>query len=84
MQRADLLEFATRDRAPVEALRAKYWREYQAAAGPLAALELADGLRRHAIALHPDWPDDRARSEDLAVHRRVSEALRRVNATPDR
>jgi hypothetical protein len=84
MRREDLMEFAARDRAPVEALRAEHWRGYQAAAGPLAALDLADGLRRHAIALHPGWPDEEARSEDLAVHRRVSEALRSVRFTPDR
>ena len=84
MQQADLLEFAGRDRAAIEALRADYWRERRLVAGPLAALVLADQLRRHAISLHPDWPDEAERHADLAAHCRVAEALRRVGTVAAR
>jgi hypothetical protein len=78
MQRAELLAFVRRDRAAVEALRAAHWRERHRVAGPLAALELADQLRRYAISVHPGWPDQAERDDDLTAHRRVAEALRRV------
>jgi len=84
MRRAELVEFAKRDRAPVEALRAAHWREHHRVAGPLAALELADQLRRYAISLHPGWPDQAERDDDQAAHRRVAEALKRVGTIPAR
>lgn len=35
-------------------------------------------LRRHAIALHESWPTEEDRRNDLAMHIRVTESLRRV------
>src|SRR5512140_2676952 len=43
-------------------------------------LLIADELRRHAQRLHPDWPSDEDRQEDLETHIRVSAALRSVQA----
>jgi hypothetical protein len=79
MDSQQLVAFACRDRGPVEALRAVHWTAWKLAVPPLQAIELADGLRRHALSLKPHWPDEREREEDLAAHRRVAEALRRVH-----
>src|ERR1017187_3932977 len=43
-------------------------------------LLIADELRRHAQRLHPDWPSEEDRREDLETHIRVSAALRSVQA----
>lgn len=71
--------YLNRDRAAVAALRMQHWRDQFAARGPLWALQLADDLRRWYQALHPDWPTEADREADLAVHMRVSAALRSVD-----
>ncbi|MFH1175778.1 MAG: hypothetical protein V1750_00105 [Acidobacteriota bacterium] len=84
MQRADLLAFAQRDRFAVEALRTAHWCDWHRIAGPLAALVLADQLRLHAISLHPAWPSEHDRDEDLAAHQRLLEMFRRVRTSAAR
>lgn len=51
---------------------------------PAEALELGDALRRHALLLKPDWPDPTERAAELAVHRRIAEALRACRAIGSR
>ena len=48
--------------------------------GPAGGIRIADELRRQVLAMHPDWPSQRERDEDLATHLRVIDALRRVPA----
>ncbi len=78
MRRADIRAFAHRDWRRVERLKDRYWAESELT--PSAAIALGDDLRRFARAARPDWPSEEDRGEDLAVHRRVSESLRRVAA----
>jgi hypothetical protein len=78
VRRDDVLAFARRDWAAVEAEKARFWVERKASMSPSEALAVGDALRRHAQALKPGWPDSTERASDLAVHRRVSEALNAV------
>jgi hypothetical protein len=78
MRREDVLAFARRDWAAVGEAKAAFWAERKASLSPNQVLALGDALRRHARSLKPDWPDAAEGAEDLAVHRRVSEALRAV------
>lgn len=83
MRREDLLAFVGRDWAAIEAAKARHWVDRKRRMSAAAALELGASLRRYALALRPDWPDDSDREADRESHRRVSEALRaaaRVNA----
>jgi len=79
MNRDDVLAFARRDWAALEAEKARFWTERKASMSPSEALTVGDALRRHAQALKPDWPDFAERAADLAVHCRVSEALNAVS-----
>jgi hypothetical protein len=78
MRKEDFIAFAGRDWAAVAALKRRTWAESKRAMTPSEALAIGDELRRHAQALHPDWPTEEDRRADLAVHVRVSESLRRV------
>jgi hypothetical protein len=78
MTRDDLIRFATRDWAAVADAKVSYWVERKAAMSPAAIMQLGDDLRRHALAMRPDWPGDADRAADAALHHRVSEALRAV------
>jgi hypothetical protein len=42
------------------------------------ALRVGDELRHYVSSLRPDWPSKDDRLDDLAVHIRVAESLRRV------
>ena len=78
MNPADLRAFACRDWALIAAAKTECRME-QKRGLPLAdILELADQLRRHAMAIRPGWPGADEQTEDLVVHLRVSEALRAV------
>jgi len=77
MPRDDLLAFARRDWAGIEAEKARFWTERKASMSPAEALAVGDALRRHA--LKPGWPDSIEREAGLAVHRRVSEVLNAVS-----
>lgn len=76
MRREDVVAFARRDWAALEEGKAAFWAERKASLSAAQVLALGNELRRHAQSLKPDWPDAAERAEDLAVHRRVSEALR--------
>jgi hypothetical protein len=76
--RDDLVRFATRDWAAVEAGKAQYWAERKRGMTPAEALRLGDDLRRFAETVRPDWPTAAERAADHQVHERVTEALRAV------
>jgi hypothetical protein len=79
MTRDEILAFAGRDWAAIEAEKARFWAERKASMSPSEALAVGDGLRRHAQSMKPNWPDPAERAADLDVHRRVSEALNAVS-----
>ena len=74
----DIIAFARRDWEAIAELKRRHWAEETSRMTAAEALALGDELRRHALALHPEWPTAEHRREDLAVHIRVSESLRRV------
>lgn len=76
MRREDIIAFASRDWDAIAEHKRRYWADN--AMTPDERLAIADELRNHALALHPDWPTPEQREEDLATHIRVGEALRRV------
>jgi hypothetical protein len=76
VRKEDILAFAQRDWDAIAEHKRRYWAER-----PMTddeRLHIADELRRYARTLHPDWPTPEERESDLAMHMRVSEALRRV------
>ncbi len=73
--------YLDRDWSLVRDLKHRYWADRKRGISAEGALEIADGLRRQARVLRPDWPDDRQREADLRTHIHVSECLRRVSAT---
>jgi len=77
---SDLARFAQRDWSALAELKADYWASMKAREGAGEGLLIADELRRHAQRLHPDWPSEEDRREDLDTHIRVSAALRSVQA----
>ena len=79
MHEADIRAFARRDWAELDDRKARFWAERKRGMKAGDALELGDALRRHARRLRPDWPDAAERAADLALHARVSEALRAVS-----
>lgn len=83
MRKEDLIAFARRDWEAIAALKRQRWAEQQSRMTPAELLEIGDRLRQHVKALHPDWPTEEQRREDLAVHIRVSESLRRVKLPKD-
>lgn len=72
--------FALRNWDLVFEAKTDFWIEQKRGLSVAETLELADGLRRHAISVRPEWPGAADRAEDLAIHVRVSEALRAVAA----
>jgi hypothetical protein len=78
MRNEDLIAFARRDWQAVAALKRERWAEQKSQMTPAEALTIGDALRHHVSALQPSWPTAEERREDIAVHIRVSESLRRV------
>ena len=76
MVREEIAAFARRDWAVVAEAKAAYWAERKRSMTPTEALAVGEALRLHARQLKPDWPDASERAADLALHLRVSEALR--------
>jgi len=77
-----LREFAQRDWAAAERSKELYWRDWKRQHGPAAGIRVADELRRQVLAMRPDWPLEREREEDLAMHLRLIEVIRRVPPRP--
>ena len=78
MRREDIRTFAMRDWASIADAKARFWAERKRAMTAGEALAIGEMLRQHACRLKPDWPDAGERAADMAVHARVSEALRAV------
>ncbi len=76
MDAAGVTSFLQRDWELVERMKTEFWIAQKAACTPSAAIRLGDELRRYVRGVRPDWPDAAERDADLAVHTRVSEALR--------
>lgn len=81
MTRGDIVAFARREWALVEAQKARFWAERKGTLSPTDAIRIGDELRRHAWALRPGWPRETERAEDLTNHLRVAEALRAVHSS---
>jgi hypothetical protein len=78
MKPSDVKAYMNRDWTLVRDLKESYWAQRKQTLAPEEAFAVAEGLRQHVLALRPDWPDEDAREEDHAAHRRVSECLRSV------
>ena len=78
MRKEDLIAFARRDWQAIAESKRRRWAEQSAHMSPADALQVGDELRHHMTTLHPDWPTEEDRQNDLAMHLRVSEMLRRV------
>lgn len=80
MRKEDIVAFARRDWPAVAASKRRRWAAQKKEMTPAEALQVGDQLRYHAHTLHDGWPTDADRHNDLAVHVRVSESLRRVKS----
>ena len=75
-------EFLSRNWSAARDAKDLYWRERIDRLGPAEGFRIAEELRRHTLALDPQWPDEAHRSDDVEAHARLAELLRR--ATPIR
>jgi hypothetical protein len=75
----DLIAFARRDWKAIAESKRRRWSERRLQMTPADALRVGDELRQHVSSLNPGWPSKSERSDDLAVHVRVAESLRRVS-----
>jgi len=66
-----------RNWALLDRSKAEYWRARPASDG----IRIADELRRQILTQRPGWPSAADREEDLEIHMRIAEALRRVQAS---
>jgi hypothetical protein len=82
MTRAEVLAFARRDWAAVEAAKAEDWALRKALMGCAELLAAADGLRRSVARWRADWPTAAERESDLAAHVELSRRLRSVGHGP--
>ena len=80
MKPSDVEAYLDRDWALVRDQKDRYWAERKRSLTPEEAFAIAEGLRQHVLTLRPDWPDEKARRDDLAVHEHVSECLRHVRS----
>lgn len=84
MTRAEILAFARRDWAAVEAAKGEDWARRKATMSAGRLLGTADALRRAVACLRPDWPSRVEREADLAAHAALSAQLRRVGSSSAR
>jgi hypothetical protein len=70
-------DYVSRDWQAVRDSKDAYWAERIARLGPGEGIRIADELRRQMLQLHPGWPGDGDRRDDLLAHVRLSELLRR-------
>ena len=73
-------EFIARDWRAARESKDAYWGDRIARLGPQEGLRIADELRRQALALDPAWPRAEDRRQDLLVHERLSDLLRRADS----
>jgi hypothetical protein len=73
-----LRAFAQRDWAAAAALKREHWAHEFALRGPEATLEASAALWHHMRAVHPDWPTEDQRKQDLADHIALKRAIDRA------
>lgn len=78
MRPEDIRAYVDRDWEAIGELKERFWLEQQRRAGVAGALQVADELRRHVVALQTGWPTPEEREEDMAVHVRVAAVLQRA------
>ena len=78
MRNEDLIAFARRDWNAIAESKRRRWSEERSQMTAADALRVGDELREHVRSLNSDWPSTSDRLDDLAVHLRVAENLRRV------
>ncbi|MGE3886687.1 MAG: hypothetical protein AB7H81_09650 [Vicinamibacterales bacterium] len=78
MDRNAIRGFVRRDWARVDDVKTACWKEQKRGRSAAELLAMGASLFAYARSLRPDWPSAEDRTEDLAVHLRVSEALRVV------
>jgi len=81
MSPEDLVRFARRDWAALADAKERQWLRQKRSMSPADALHLSDLMRRHALAIRPDWPSQTERERDMETHHRVGQALRAVSRT---
>jgi hypothetical protein len=84
MRKEDVLAFARRDWVAIAASKRRRWTEQRSQMTAADALNVGDELRHHAMQLRDAWPTEEDRREDIALHIRVSESLRRVRTHDSR
>jgi hypothetical protein len=84
VRRRDIVAFARRDWNALAASKDDQWLEERQRRGVAWCVEVADELWRQVLRQRPSWPSPEEREEDLAVHLRVTRALRRVGRAGDR
>jgi len=82
VERSDILAFVHRDWQRLAGSKTAFWLDRTRDLAPEDFLAVGDQLRRYARAVRPDWPNDAERAADLAVHLRVTGALRAVSSRP--
>lgn len=70
--------FAERDWDAMARDKERYWAEWKRRHGATAGMRVADALRAQVRRARPDWPSDQERAEDLEMHLRIIEVVRRA------
>lgn len=78
MERTDVKAFLERDWASLERLKSDFWKGQKKRLTPTEVFLIANQLRETARLLHPGWPTEGDRQEDLETHIRVAAVLRSV------
>ena len=84
MRREDLIAYASRDWSAIAEEKTRAWLEARERRTATESLLLSGTLRDYVQSLHPDWPTESDRHEDLLHHQRVSKALQSVCSGPRR
>lgn len=84
MKREDIRAFARRDWAAIADAKATFWAGRKRSMTAADVLAIAEMLRQHALQVKPGWPNADERAADLAVHVKISEALRAVHSDGSR
>jgi hypothetical protein len=78
MDARDVRAYAERDWGALAAAKQEHWVREFAARGALATFDASQVLWRHMRQLHPEWPSEDERREDLAHHVRLKRDLDRA------
>jgi hypothetical protein len=75
----DIRAYANRDRSELQRLKRQHGADLIRDGGTDAAFRAVWALYLHAQAMHPGWPDERQRAEDLEHHIRLKKLLDRAS-----